>query len=78
MIETSWVVTEGTWELILNDVTEFKIQIEMFGNMGPPPVPPVPEICGIDNVALVPEPSTLAVLGLGALSLLRRRGQDGD
>jgi hypothetical protein len=68
LAETSWNVTEGNWSLILTDVTEFKIGMEMFNNafgLG--------EICGIDNIVLVPEPCTLLLLGLGGLFVLRKR-----
>ena len=68
LTETSWNVKEGNWNLILADVTDFKIGIEMFNNAYG-----LKEICGIDNVVLVPEPCTLLLLGLGSLFVFKKR-----
>ena len=68
LTETSWNVTEGTWSQILGDVREFKVGIEVFSNWGTSG-----EICGIDNVALIPEPCTFLLFGLGIIPVLKSR-----
>ena len=63
---SSWGVTQSEWTAILSDVTSLSISVEgLFGA----------EIQGIDNVRIsaIPEPSGLALFGLGALGLLKRR-----
>jgi hypothetical protein len=44
--ESEWTVTSGSWDAILNNVTELAIAMEYYNNWGPF------EITGIDNVTL--------------------------
>jgi hypothetical protein len=66
--ESSWSVIEGDWNRILTDVTDCKIGVEMFNNAYG-----LKEVCGIDNVVLVPEPCSVLLLGLGGLFIFKRR-----
>ncbi len=60
----AWVVTAGTWEDLLTNVTMLRIDAEYVqGN----------DTFGFDNVELTPEPATLSLLALGGLALIRRR-----
>jgi hypothetical protein len=71
--ESEWLVNSGSWNAILNDVTELKIGTAYYTNWGPF------EITGIDNVSLkavpVPAPGAmlLGTLGLGLAGWVRRR-----
>ena len=68
LAESAWVVTGGSWATLLANVTELQIRIESVHNEGP-----ALDINGVDNVALVPEPSSLALLLVGTLVVRRRR-----
>jgi hypothetical protein len=72
----SWVVTSGSWESILADVTQLSIDTEWYNNWYPM------EITGIDNISLnsvnsVPVPPAVWLLGSGIVGLaaLRRKVQ---
>lgn len=66
--QSEWSVMAGSWAGILNNVTTLDIRIEAVHNVSGPL-----DICGIDNVTLIPEPATLLLLGLGGLFLRRKR-----
>ena len=61
---SAWVVTDGTWEDILANVTMLRIDAEYVQG---------DDTFGFDNVELTPEPATLAMLALGGLALIRRK-----
>jgi hypothetical protein len=70
----AWVITSGSWESILDDVTELRIGTEWYNNWSPF------EITGIDNISLhgtVPLPPAVWLLGTGIVGLaaLRRKAQ---
>lgn len=65
--ESEWSVTSESWESLLGDVTSFGIDTAYYNNWGPF------EITGIDNVVLVPELTTLLLLGLGSSALRKKR-----
>ena len=71
--ESHWTIDNGTWGAILSNVTEMGILIERIHNVGVPSE----EVSGIDNVHLIPEPSSLIILVMGAIApiayALRRR-----
>ena len=61
---SAWVVTTGTWEDLLANVTMLRIDAEYVqGN----------DTFGFDNVELTPEPCSLGLLAIGGLALVRRR-----
>jgi hypothetical protein len=70
--EASWTVSSGSWSALLTDVTAFGIQLELYTTTLPPA-----DIEGLDNVQLVPEPSTalLFASGLIGLAVNGRRGR---
>jgi len=59
--ESEWTVTSGTWAGLLANVTDLRIDMEHITGV---------ETTGLDNVRLVPEPSTIALIGMGAIGLL--------
>jgi len=63
----SWTILTGTWSGLLNNMAGLAIQIEMVANVSQG------DTTGIDNVRLIPEPGTLALLALGAAGFLARR-----
>jgi len=69
--QDAWTLLAGTWSGLLASVDTLTIRIEPFANVEGGD----PEVCGIDNVQLVPEPSSLLALfsGVAALAALRRR-----
>lgn len=68
--QEAWTVLSGTWSGLLSDVDTLEITIEQFSNPSTPF-----DTCGIDNIELLPEPSSLLALlcGLGGAggSILR-------
>ena len=68
--QDAWSVQSGTWSGLLGSVDTLWISIEQFSSLSGPQ-----EICGIDNVQLVPEPSSLFALicALGGLGAAWRR-----
>ena len=66
LTEKSWVLREGAWGALLDDVTRLDIRADPSGSSR--------DIAGLDNVFLgIPEPATLCLLVAGALVVLRRR-----
>jgi len=61
---SAWVVTDGTWEGLLANVTMLRIDAEYVQG---------DDTFGFDNVELTPEPASIALLALGAMALVRRR-----
>ena len=55
----SWEIVSGTWEAILLNVTEVRIFPDYFDHFG--------EVTGVDNIALVPEPSPAAMAAVAVL-----------
>lgn len=72
---TSWGSTATVYNIEF-DITQafvgkydFSIRLQEIGNYGPAD----PKYYRVDNIRFVPEPATIAILGLGVLSLVRRR-----
>ena len=61
LVEANWDDMGGTWGEVLGNVT----RLELFSLPSPS--------SSIDNVGFVPEPTSLTLLALGALVLMRRR-----
>ncbi len=61
--------TSSSFEQVLGNVTDVLISFELVDNNSTQNS----ESGGVDNVTLVPEPSSLALLGLGGLIAVRRR-----
>jgi hypothetical protein len=61
--------TDMTFEQVLADVTDIYISFELVDNNSTQ----VSESAGVDNVVITPEPTSLALLGLGGLLFARRR-----
>ena len=57
ILEAEWGLNEGTWGGLLADVTTLQLRIEMVLNSSQPG-----DVCGLDNVRLIPEPSTFVLL----------------
>jgi len=55
--QTSWEITSGSWNSILANVTEVRLVPDYLDGFG--------ETTGIDNIALVPEPSMPTLIGIG-------------
>lgn len=64
LTESAWEVTDGSWSTLLGNVTELQLLIEAVFNEGP-----TLDIDGIDNVALVPEPSSVTLLLFATLAV---------
>lgn len=64
----NWSIDDGSWASILANVTTLAIHIELVVNEGS-----LDDQAGIDNVTLVPNPATAAVLVLALAALRRRR-----
>ena len=69
--QSNWEIQGGTWDDILSNVTEVRIFPDYFDHVG--------EVTGVDNIALVPEPSPAATVGValvifGCARLWRRKG----
>jgi hypothetical protein len=59
----NWGRTQAQWTALLSNVTSLRVTVEaVFGG----------EQNGVDNILLVPEASSIALLGLGALAILWR------
>lgn len=65
LAQSNWAVLSGSWSGCLSSVTDVTIYM--------PSATSGDEVTGIDNVKVVPEPSSLLVLGLGAFALKTRR-----
>ena len=68
--QSSWEIQDGTWDAILSSVTEVRIFPDYFDHFG--------EVTGVDNIALVPEPSPAATVAValvifGCACLWRRK-----
>lgn len=61
---SDWVTSVGTWNALLSNVTSLTIRIEAVHNNGA-----ALDVDGIDNVQLVPEPSTLLLAAFGFFGL---------
>ena len=62
---TSWEIQGGTWDDILSNVTEVRIFPDYFDHFG--------EVTGVDNIALLPEPSLGALMAVAAGLFAARR-----
>ena len=66
LVESQWQVVQGSWETILSDVSRVEIYpLFSGGDYG--------RVLAIDNVMLVPEPGTCALLGIGLAALVVHR-----
>jgi hypothetical protein len=70
--ESAWSVTSGSWDALLQDVTELRVVTEVVDGIG--------DVTGLDNVKLLPEPGSGLLLCLGLVALrsrafLRRRAR---
>ena len=68
--QSAWEIQDGTWGAILSSVTEVRIFPDYFDHFG--------EVTGVDNIALVPEPSPAATVAValvifGCACLWRRK-----
>lgn len=65
--ESAWTIVSGTWADIIANVTQVRINMPVSSS--------ATEITGVDNVRLVPEPSStlLIILGVGTFILVRRK-----
>jgi hypothetical protein len=61
LTQSSWEIASGNWGSILANVSEVRLIPDYLDGFG--------EITGIDNVALVPEPSPLTLAGVALLAL---------
>jgi len=69
--ESEWTIISGSWDDLLDNVTELYVHMEYYNNWGPF------EITGIDNVSLhaIPAPGAIVLgsIGVGLVGWLRRR-----
>ena len=69
--ESNWIVTSGSWDALLADVTQLVIPTAYYNNYMPQ------EITGLDNVSLhvIPAPGAILLgsIGVGFVGWLRRR-----
>ena len=70
LVSSAWSLGGSNWAGILSNVTLLMLRIEQVDDPGGVMVP---DSAGIDNVWLIPEPASLALLALGGLALTRRR-----
>lgn len=64
MTAEAWGVTQPQWDALLSNVTSITIGLEYIQGS---------ETIGFDNFTIVPEPTALALLGIGSLLVSRRR-----
>lgn len=69
IVETSWIVSSGTWAALLADVTELRLSLDLHNGLNADGA--------VDNFTLkaVPEPSAILLVALSSLALFVRRSR---